>query len=78
MKKIKLSLLALLAISISTIIFTSCEDGIDGENGIDGANGIDGEDGTDASIYLGVSKTPNFLKVTSEFCWVKNYTNFIF
>lgn len=71
MKKIKLSLLALLAISISTIIFTSCEDGIDGENGIDGTNGIDGEDGTDASIYLGVSKTPNFLKVTSSFVGLK-------
>lgn len=56
MKNFRISLIALLALSVT---FTACEDG---ENGIDG---------TDASVYLTASKTPNFLKVTDDFVSLK-------
>lgn len=56
----------------STVLLTSCgENGIDGINGTDGINGADGQDGSDASVILSSSKTPNFLKVTSEFSNLK-------
>ena len=62
--------------------FTSCngEDGIDGINGVDGQDGVDGSDGMDGQdltdvednlIPLASSKTPNFLKVTSDFSHLK-------
>ncbi|CAL2094591.1 alkaline phosphatase PhoX [Tenacibaculum sp. 190524A05c] len=80
MKNLKLTLTALLAISIGFTTLTSCEDGKDGIDGVDGqdgavgatgATGATGADGTDASVYLASSKTPNFLKVTSEFVGLK-------
>ncbi|MEX6626068.1 PhoX family protein [Tenacibaculum salmonis] len=74
MKNLKLSVLALLTISISLTTLTSCEDAVDGTNGIDGVdgtNGTDGTNGSDASVYLTASKTPNFLKVTSDFTDLK-------
>ncbi|CAM1335181.1 alkaline phosphatase PhoX [Tenacibaculum aestuariivivum] len=74
MKNLKLSLLALLAISISITTLTSCEDGVDGTDGIngtDGTNGTDGDNGSNALTYLTASKTPNFLKVTSDFIGLK-------
>jgi len=62
MKKIKLSLVALLALSVAFTTFVGCEDGLDGidgtngtdgADGIDGVNGVDGEDGEDltAEVY---------------------------
>jgi len=74
MKNLKISLMALLALSISLTTFISCEDpedGIDGVDGNDGLNGADGQDGSDASVFLASSKTPNFLKVTSDFSHLK-------
>ena len=77
MKRLKLSLVALMAISIAFTSVTSCQDGVDGIDGVDGKDGKDGNDGndgndgSDASVYLTASKTPNFLKVTSEFSDLK-------
>ncbi|TCP22625.1 hypothetical protein EV195_11154 [Tenacibaculum skagerrakense] len=80
MKNLKLSLTALLALSIGFTTLTSCEDGKDGIDGVDGVNGQNGQDGatgatgpngSDASVYLAASKTPNFLKVTSDFVGLK-------
>ena len=77
MKKLKLSVAALLALAISTTTFYSCEDGMngvdgkDGIDGVDGQDGQDGEDGQDATAVLTSSKTPNFLKVTSDFVGLK-------
>ncbi len=77
MKNLKISLIALLALSVSFTTFTSCEDAIDGQDGIDGVNGedgtdgVDGQNGSDASVFLTSSKTPNFLKVTSDFSSLK-------
>lgn len=74
MKNFKLSLVVLVALTISFTIFTACEDEKDGADGIDGVNGQDGQDGqdgSDATVYLTVSKTPNFLKVTSDFVGLK-------
>ncbi|CAL2081793.1 conserved exported protein of unknown function [Tenacibaculum sp. 190524A02b] len=77
MKRLKLSLVALMAISIAFTSVTSCQDGVDGIDGIDGKDGKDGNDGndgndgSDASVYLTASKTPNFLKVTGEFSDLK-------
>jgi len=76
----KLSSLFLLSFMASMSLLTiSCDpedgvNGLDGINGIDGsvgANGLDGSDGTDASVFLTASKTPNFLKVTSDFVNLK-------
>ncbi|MBE7660830.1 alkaline phosphatase PhoX [Tenacibaculum finnmarkense] len=77
MKNLKLSVFALLVISIGFTTFTSCETPVDGTNGIDGVNGTDGTngtngtDGSDAIMPLTASKTPNFLKVTSDFVGLK-------
>ncbi|TCI85425.1 phosphatase [Tenacibaculum sp. M341] len=77
MKKLKLSIVALLALSICTTTFYSCEDGMNGMDGVDGvdgqngADGQDGQDGQDATPVLTSSKTPNFLKVTSDFVGLK-------
>ncbi|WP_233883423.1 PhoX family protein [Tenacibaculum piscium] len=80
MKNLKLSVIALLTISLSVATFTSCADGVDGTNGIDGINGENGKDGKDgtngdqgddATAYLTASKTPNFLKVKNEFIGLK-------
>ncbi|KGL62442.1 hypothetical protein PHEL85_2236 [Polaribacter sp. Hel1_85] len=46
-------------------------DGINGIDGSDGTDGVDGTDGSDASVFLASSKTPNFLKVTSDFSHLK-------
>ena len=81
MKNLKISLAAILALSISFTTFTSCEEAVDGEdgiNGVDGTNGLDGTDGQDGSDgkdydYIDLSNpltastTPNFLKLTSAF-----------
>ncbi|GAA3626169.1 phosphatase [Flavivirga jejuensis] len=79
MKKLLKLFLLLLVLTTPCLTVISCdiEDGKDGangangEDGIDGENGEDGEDGQDASVYLIASKTPNFLKVTSEFSNLK-------
>lgn len=74
----KITLFKTLAIATICLAFTSCTedtiDGINGENGINGTDGNDGKDGSngnDASVYLTISKTPNFLKVTDDFVNLK-------
>lgn len=77
MKNLKLSLTALLALSIGFTTLTSCEDpkdgidGVDGVNGQDGTTGTTGPNGSDATVHLASSKTPNFLKVTPDFVGLK-------
>ncbi|WP_299715577.1 alkaline phosphatase PhoX [uncultured Tenacibaculum sp.] len=73
MKKIKLSIAALLALTVSFTTFYSCQDGengvdgLNGQNGQDGQDGADGADGQNATAFLNESITPNFLKLRSEF-----------
>ena len=71
MKNLKISLIALIALSVSFTTFIGCDDAIDGKNGIDGVDGSDGTNGSNAALFLTASKTPNFLKVTSEFSGLK-------
>ncbi len=76
MKNYLKPLLAILVIVSTNTILISCDakNGIDGINGIDGKDGTDGTNGTngsDASIFLTASKSPNLLKVTSEFINLK-------
>ncbi len=76
MKKLLTSFLLLLTIVTIPVIVVSCdvEDGIDGLNGLNGKDGEDGTSGTDGintSAVLFNSKTPGFLKATSDFVGLK-------
>lgn len=55
--------------AIATAFMISCEDGRDGINGFNGADGQDGNDAgfVDLSDPLTASRTPNFLKLNTEF-----------
>jgi len=80
MKNFRISVTALMILSIAFTTFISCgddgtdgADGADGENGVDGQNGIDGEDGVDAGVIdytnaLTNSVTPvELVKLGSDF-----------
>lgn len=61
---------------VCSTVFFSCEDGKDGINGVDGKDGLNGVDGINGidgvdGDYLGASKSPSLLKVTSEFVGIK-------
>ena len=82
MKQLKLHFLKTSLVGLVAAISLSCTDdsisgidGTNGANGINGINGIDGLDGEDGKSYgeidftnaLKSSKTPNLLKVSSDF-----------
>jgi len=81
MKKLKLSLIALLALSIVFTTFSACEDGLDGRDGIDGQDGATGEAGADGedltvepTIFENKSDLAPLVAMSSQFNFVEAYS----
>lgn len=78
MKKTKLSLIALLTLSIGVTTFVGCSDGADGINGVNGIDGIAGVNGEDliaeTTIFENKSNLSPLVAMRPQFNFVEAYS----